>query len=235
VKEITVAEIIEKIKFLKNLKTDKEIASLLGITPNALNNFKRRNSIGAFFEKIIYTALNLDSSISLDYLVHSTNQSINLDKIFNEAKSIAVILNQEDDLQENLIQYINDKKPLSVVINKIKNIKAKNLFPRLMEAWHGEGERMLIVLYYFIEHLEKQNIDKIQDIKNNFIEALEKFSIPNINNFHKFIINEKDKHNLIKWADENLDDISCFEIIQLLPSLKTSIKDELNFINKLTV
>lgn len=75
--KVNVAEIIEKLKQIKNLKTDKDVASFLRkITPNALNNFKRKNSLGAFLEKVIFVANNKDNSISFDFLLYSNKNTL---------------------------------------------------------------------------------------------------------------------------------------------------------------
>ena len=74
--KVNVAEIIEKLKQIKNLKTDKDVASFLEITPNALNNFKRKNSLGAFLEKVIFVANNKDNSISFDFLLYSNKNTL---------------------------------------------------------------------------------------------------------------------------------------------------------------
>lgn len=41
------------------------------IQPNTLNNFKRRNSLGSFLEKVVFIANNKDNNISFDFLLYS--------------------------------------------------------------------------------------------------------------------------------------------------------------------
>lgn len=78
--KVNVAEIIEKLKQIKNLKTDKDVADFLEITPNALNNLKRRNSLGTFLEKVIFVTNNKDNSLSFDFLLYSNRNTLIEDK-----------------------------------------------------------------------------------------------------------------------------------------------------------
>ena len=97
-----VAEIIEKIKFLKKLETDKDVANYLEIAPNALNNFKRRNSLGTFLEKIVCIANNKDNSISFDILLYSEES-----KIINKIKYQSNNIEKADKLEEEFVLFLD--------------------------------------------------------------------------------------------------------------------------------
>ena len=97
-----IAEIIEKIKFLKKLETDKDVANYLEIAPNALNNFKRRNSLGSFLEKIVFIANNKDNSISFDTLLYSDES-----KIINKIKSQSNYIEKADKLEEEFVLFLD--------------------------------------------------------------------------------------------------------------------------------
>lgn len=234
--EISVEELIEKIKFLKKIKTDKDVASYLEITPNSLNNFKRRNSTGAFLEKVIYIALNRDNSLSFDFLLNPNPVNLSkLDEKYFEAKEISFSTKNEKKFESILDEFIRDQKPLSPVCNVLQTIKGQDLVHKFFEACSGKGERMLLVLYYFLKDLKKQNID-LKNVKKDFIKTLEIFEIPDeYRKKHLFVFGEKDKKNLIKWANENLDEVACFEIINSTDKLLELIQEQLNFLNKITV
>ena len=95
----------------------------------------------------------------------------------------------------------------------------------------------LCVIYknYFLKDLKKQNID-LKNVKKDFVKTLENFEIPDeYRKKHLFVFGEKDKKNLIKWANENLDEVACFEIINSTDKLIELIQEQLNFLNKITI
>jgi len=234
--EISVAGLIEKIKFLKKLKTDKDVANYLEIAPNALNNFKRRNSTGAFLEKVIFIALNKDNNLSFDFLLNPNPVNLSkLDEKYFEAKKLSFSTKNEKKFENIIDEFIKDQKHLSPVCDILQTIKGQDLVHKFFEACSGKGERMLLVFYYFLKDLKKQNID-LKNVKKDFVKTLENFEIPDeYRKRHLFVFGEKDKKNLIKWANENLDEVACFEIINSTDKLIELIQEQLNFLNKITI
>ena len=140
-----------------------------------------------------------------------------------EFKSIEDYINKEiDDILENDIS------------TKFRTIKGKDFISKLGEFWSAKGERMLIILYEFLLHLKEKKLILGPNIKNEFIEILKSFTPT----YRPFIINQEDKERLIKWCEENLEDI---EIIDIMTSSSTiekvisSVKNELNIFNKYTI
>ncbi|RXK13008.1 hypothetical protein CP985_13520, partial [Malaciobacter mytili LMG 24559] len=123
---ISVSELIEKIKFLKKLRTDKDLATYLEIAPNALNNLKRRNSVGAFLEKLIISTQNKDSNISFDFLLNpATINLFTLDEKYFKAKKISLENSNERELQSILDKFLSEEltlKKIKVKIQRKKNI-----------------------------------------------------------------------------------------------------------------
>lgn len=99
--EINVEGIINRIKIIKSFKFDNELAEYLEITPSALNNFKRRNSLGAFIEKIIHIAYSKDNSLNFNYLLQPI-KSISKEKV--TIQDIDNLQNQIDHLRNLLIE-----------------------------------------------------------------------------------------------------------------------------------
>ena len=116
----------------------------------------------------------------------------------------------------------------------IRSFKGNTFTQKLGEAWSGSGERMLIVLYYFIEYIQSQNFEKFD--KSTFVATITSFNIPKkIRTKHLFTIKEKDKLNLIEWVNQNLDDLDAATLLVDLPKTKEFIKSELNYINRFLV
>ena len=87
---------ILNLKQILNVTTDKDIANYLGIAPNSLNNFKKRNSIGAFFEKIVGIE---NQNISFDALfLADTPEELNCYILSKQA--ITLVSTNNDKLKE---------------------------------------------------------------------------------------------------------------------------------------
>lgn len=235
-KEILVSNLIEKLKIHTGTKSDKDIATYLGITPSALNNFKRRNSLGAFIEKILDNEHAQNNSISFDYLFDISAANTQFDKKIFMAKELSISLGYEKEFENLIDEYITNLKSLSPLIQILQTIKGKDLIYRLFEMCSGKGERMLLVLYYFLDYLKHQKIN-FQNVKKDFLTALQDFRIPNnAKTKHFFAFGDADKKNLLHWAEAELDEVACFEIINAKDTLlQVIIKNELTTLNQLVI
>jgi hypothetical protein len=101
----------------------------------------------------------------------------------------------------------------------------------------GNGERMLVLLYSFLLHLEKTNIlVGTNDLDIKFHELLIKYEFSKLNTLkYGTWVQDKDMTSLIEWAKIELDTISMNEIILALPEIKKFIKSQLYKIDKVTV
>lgn len=233
--EINVAELIEKIKFLKKLKTDKDVANYLEIAPNALNNFKRRNSTGAFLEKVIFVALNKDNSLSFDFLLNPNPVNLSkLDEIYFEAKKTAIVNSNELKLESILDKFLTEESIVKKLKTKIQRIKNLEFLERLRDLANGDSERMLILFYAILLDLEKNKLLITNDNLNiKFSEIIEKHDFSYFDTLKFGIIStKKDFSNLKNWIEKELDNISIIEILSSLPTLKELIKNKLGPINK---
>ncbi|EAL2460385.1 hypothetical protein YZ31_07085 [Campylobacter lari] len=90
---------------------------------------------------------------------------------------------------------------------------------------------MLLVFYYFIEYLEKHNINENNIDKNLFLKLLSNFNLSkdNTNAIHCFILKEKDKRNLIEWVEKEMQEFEIKVLVAMLKDeIKTLIKKELH-------
>lgn len=232
---ISVSELIEKIKFLKKLRTDKDLATYLEIAPNALNNLKRRNSVGAFLEKLIISTQNKDSNISFDFLLNpATINLFTLDEKYFKAKKISLENSNERELQSILDKFLSEELTLKKIKVKIQRKKNIEFLEKLRELANGDSERMIILFYAILLDLEKNKLLITNDNLNiKFSEIIEKHDFSYFDTL-KFgiIFTKKDLSNLKNWIEKELDSVSIIEILSSLPTLKELIKNELGPINK---
>ena len=223
---------IMNLKHVLNVKNDSDIAEKLHIANNTISGIKKRNSVGALFEKIIELK---NDNISLDSIFKAKkNEEIEFYLLCSELfQAISENKQKIYEYKLNLKESVDKEKTFSKLFEIIQSIKGKDFFVKFLESWHGKGERMLVVFYLFLKDLCKKDID-LKNTKENFMIALNEFIIPN-KKFSSLIFTEKDKNNLVEWANQNLDDVSCFEIINSTPVILSIIKDNLNFLNKYTI
>jgi hypothetical protein len=111
-------------------------------------------------------------------------------------------------------------------------MKGKDFYSIISELNSGDGERMLLVLNYFLIYLQDKNIE-FENIKGNFIKALVEYQPSHKDRLrHMYAFGDEDKERLLKWAKDNLDELACYEIITSIPTILTAIKSKVNFINK---
>ena len=96
---------------------------------------------------------------------------------------------------------------------------------------------MLILLYSFVLHLEKTNLQAgTNDLDIKFHELLAQYEFSKLNTLkYGTWVQDKDIYTLIDWAKNELDTISMSEIIMTLPEIKKFIKSQLYKIDKLTI
>ena len=225
-----VSTAILNLKEILEVKNDADIADKLGVARNSISGMKKRNSVGAFFEK---TTEIRNQNISYDALFLAKNtDELKCYVLAHHAINLACKNKQKIAELENFLKnFVERENVLSVLFPLIQSIKVKNF----LELWSGKGERMLIVFYYFLKSLQQQEIN-FKNVKADFIKALEEFEIPTKNKIrHLFAFGQNDKKNLIEWAKSNLDEVACFEIINSIPLLMTSIKENLNLPTKLVI
>ncbi|MDP3266271.1 MAG: helix-turn-helix transcriptional regulator [Sulfuricurvum sp.] len=158
-----------------------------------------------------------------------------IDKLFLQAKKYSFQNKSEYDLQNDLTLFLNKQYAIAVT-KKIEKIKGQTVLEKISEAWTGKGERMLRVLYYFLEYLQKQNIQFNQiSMKNDFIEALKSFDIPSDAKIIFISSMAKDHKALIEWASKELDESSIFEILSALPVLITDTKERMNLFDQFLI
>ena len=154
-----------------------------------------------------------------------------LEYLFGRVRMIAEDENKGKELNELLESFIQ-KYHFEQLNSIVRSFKIGDLAKQISEAWSGKGERMLIVLYYFIEHLESQELHQKID-KKLFIDILKKFKIPKkIQAKHLFTLSTQDKKNLIDWAENNLDDLDAATLFADVPKTKDFIIKEVNFLNR---
>lgn len=231
----SVSVVVENLKKLFCKKSDMEVADILFIPRTSLSTIKSRNAIGTMFEKIEA----IDNNVSLDAIfLAKDDQEVECYSLANKAILIArhdpVKLQDLANLLENYFIVNNN---LKIILPLIQTIKGKNFITKLSEMWTGDGERMLITLSRFLSHLQTLTLD-LKHPKENFLNALQEFDVApeknkSIWNYMDLkIISESDRDRLIQWVTENLDDVSCYDMIASNSVILDVVNNELNILNQ---
>lgn len=224
----------EKIKCVReNRKLNQaQFAQELGVTQAAISKYERTdrlpdtNFINAMIEK-----LNLNPT----WFFLNKGAMFLDESLFEKARQLAEKNQREDELTE-LLQGFIDKQMTVDLIQKLQMIKGRTILEKLSEAWTGTGTRMLRVLYYFLEHLEKEKIEFGKDAKDKFIKALQSFEVPKKEK-KKFLyaIYKEDKKALVQWCEQELDDLAVLEITKSLANLCEQTKNQMNSFDKFLI
>ena len=222
--ELAVKYLVEEL----NLKNEAELAEKLQMSKNALSMLKKRNSLGTLIEKVL---THIDGHVSLDCIVYGYNSNC------FRAQAFAIKNQKEDELEKILENFIDSQTIMIKLRTKIQRIKGQNFFEKLSNGVSGNGERMLILLYSFVLHLEKTNLQAgTNDLDIKFHELLAQYEFSKLNTLkYGTWVQDKDIYTLIDWAKNELDTISMSEIIMTLPEIKKFIKSQLYKIDKLTI
>lgn len=225
-------EFHEKLSIIqKELKlSQKDFAVKIDLSQNAISQYltgKRKPDINTI-EKII--------GLGVSPLFLFSNAEKPFDDTYN--KFVEARANYGDkELTEIIDNYILNKSILTTLKEKIQRIKGQTFFEKLSNLMSGNGERMLVLLYSFLLHLEKTNIlVGTNDLDIKFHELLIKYEFSKLNTLkYGTWVQDKDMTSLIEWAKIELDTISMNEIILALPEIKKFIKSQLYKIDKVTV
>lgn len=152
----------------------------------------------------------------------------------NLTDQLLKMLKDNNDIEQDLIDYVNKylhDYRLNQLNQLIRALKGVSFIEKLSEVWSGQGERMLLVLYYFIEYIEKQHFDTVN--KSILLILINNFEISKKTRLlHKLVINKEDQNNLMEWIESNFDDLEANLLIKDLPKAKEFVKSELNLFNK---
>lgn len=220
--EISVSDIIEKIKKANDFKTDKEVAEYLNIATNTINNIKTRNSLGTFLEKIItnYPAKDL---ISFDYLLQPS-VTLTTSRLFLKSNQLAIATNLIDSFENLLEQFALKGSVLAIIFQNLQTSKGKQFFLSFFDGDATLTFSNMILLQSALEKISKSDID-LNNPKKNVLEITKTIEISM--DLFGSCFKDTDLARLIKLIDEILDDISCYEIITCLPVLLNTINNEI--------
>jgi hypothetical protein len=194
-----------------------------------------RNSLGTIVDKVRENK-HIANKISLDALFAETEE---------EFKAYLLLFNLKDSIinSKEFRDFVLDSyciQEAKAAINKnLEKIKGRTFFDNFINYFTGNSGRSLRILYFFIEYLEKQNINFTNDIKSKFLEAMNEFEVSTKDNLKfMFTISSSDKKRLINFVKNELDEVAIHEIISSLPTAKEEIKSTMSafdqFILKVT-
>jgi len=109
-----IEQIISRIKKLKGLSNDKEVADILEISPNSLTNHKVRGTVP--YKKLI--TFCVVSGISTDWLLQGKGEMYS-DKPNNVIEKIILLLKDMDsEQQRDVLKYVKKEKLLRKLLDK---------------------------------------------------------------------------------------------------------------------
>jgi transcriptional regulator with XRE-family HTH domain len=227
-----IAEKIKKIREYSGLN-QKDFGEKLDVNQRTVSNWESgRNQPPIEVLQIMLRMWEVSPSwLLLD--IGEINSTI--DNFYFKAKEHAILNNKENDLQNELVLFLNKQDTIEI-IRKIEKIKGQTLLEKISESWTGKGERMLRVFHYFLQYLQKQNIQlDPSNMKNDFIEALKNFDVPS--NAKKIFLSSmtSDQKALIEWASRELDESSIFEILSALPILLQETSNHMNIFDQFII
>lgn len=204
--------------------TQADLAEKLGVIQGTISAWEL-GSIKPNVKKLETISSKL--GVSIGELFGSESDEIKRKFIY--CSHLCKSLDKEKELDDFIFKLLLEK-----ISSTIKEMKGDSFTKKLCEAWNGKGERMLLLLNYFIEYLDSLKIDLSAKSQDEIIEILSEFDPNKIKNLaHKFVLSKKDKANLIKWCKTELKD---YEIKALFVFFRTQVKDivknELNIFNQ---
>lgn len=222
-------EFYKKIKEIReNLKLNqKELAEKTGITQAAISRYEKNERTPE--SDFLFTLIkNLD--INPMWLFLDQKPMVLEFNLFLTAYLLAEQNNKKDELKNILLGFIDSQTALKTITTKIEKIKGQTFFEKFAAGWSGKGTRMLRVIYYFLQHIKKHEIQISSNLKQDFIQKLKSFDIPKSAKI-KFMgsIGKEDQKALIEWANQELDDASIFEILTSLDALIEETQRQMNW------
>jgi len=226
----------EKIKFIRDtLKLNqKELAKHLETTQATISRYEKNERIPDinFLNTLISTF-----GINPMWIFEKSDIVFLNDNLLFYSHVAAVASqnnNREKDLENTLKEFIQEQAVISSVREKIEKLKGQTLLEKTIDYFTGKSPRMLRVFLEYLQYLNKQNINFSKNsIKNEFIDTLKNFE-PSLKFELKYLLTtgEKDKKNLIEWAEKELDDASIYEIMSALPILVAEVEENMTSLDK---
>ncbi|HDV6578180.1 TPA: helix-turn-helix transcriptional regulator [Campylobacter lari] len=132
---------------------------------------------------------------------------------------------------KRLFNHILHRLELEKLTSHLQKFKGDSFAKKLTHSWTVKGERILLIFYYFIEYLEKHNINENNVDKNLFLKLLNDFNLSKDNT--SFILKEKNKRNLIEWVEKEMQEFEIKVLVAILKDeIKTLIKKEMSTFRK---
>lgn len=213
---------------IKNLRkslnlNQSEFASIFGVVQQTVSSWEANNSEPPVsFLIMMYEKWK----ITPNTLIFGTN----FDKYIDMIRSHYEDQNNNQEIESFLNEYLKDLR-LKKLNSLIRAIKGENFIKKLSESWSGKGERILIILYHFIEYIENQNLTQLN--KSILINLVNNFDLSKkVKLKHLLTLNKNDQINFKEWIESNFDDLEANLLITDLPKTKEFIKSELNYLNR---
>ena len=214
---------IRKIRKYLNL-SQEEFGLELGVSQRAVSSWESdTNEITVSAITKIYNKWEISPN---SILLGGTELNLVIDRL--------LFLSKNNNKEKEIINFIKEylRKDMELELNRLINsIKGNTFMQKLSETRSGRGEHILLVFYYFIEHLENSNLAIIK--KQTLVDLVEKFNIPiKVRAKHFFVINKKDKENFKEWIIDSFNDLDAENLVNNLSKTKEFIKNEVNYLNR---
>jgi transcriptional regulator with XRE-family HTH domain len=209
-----------------------DFANKLGISQASLSNYEK--GVRTPDVQFIYRLFKTFAVNPMWFFQNDESMDQDIYTMFNSAVENSKEYKTTNILKDNINNFIDDEKAIKTFSSKLRSIKGIDFISKLAEATHGRGERMSVILYKFLDHIDKTfSKNDLQNVtKADFINMLKNFKITGV---HSHLFSENDKKRLIDWVNDEVDDVECYMILSNISIISNVVKSELNVLNKFTV
>lgn len=199
--------VLEKIKLFTNTSSDKDVAERLGVKPDTLSQWKKRNKI-PYAELCVFANLY---NVDLNWLLLSDKgtQKISLPDYLIVLANKSYELNP-DGLKENLLKFVLENSVKQKLRSYDKSVPfLKYLFWDRYDTLANHRLMMRV-----LKKLKKDDLHnlRIEDSKAVLIDLIKNYQLTISDNVG-YTIRNKDKENTLKWLEDTFDDLEAHAIL----------------------
>jgi len=231
-------KILHKIKELKKIENDKELATALDIKYDTLRNWYKRQTL----QCDIVVDYAVSHNIDLNYLFDPDAENTSIETLFDfmddEQKRIlnlALLSAHQNNEFDEFISPVFEYYIFSKLKLKFQNIGKEKSF------WHKVifGQRLknsFILILAKVLSVVESSIKELDIKEDNALELLlslvENYQLNILGDKFKHLLTESEKDELMNWIKKELTNFDAYVILKNIPSILDVLREEINLLNK---